>query len=66
MNAFTGAHSLCLLVVVVWFIYQLKRKTDLVQRVESALSGRKEAFGKIISQLYESKRSRHYQRNVCL
>ena len=61
-NVFTGAHSLCLFVVVIWFIYQLKRRSVLVQRVGSALS----SFVRTISPLYEGERSRHYQRNVFL
>ena len=38
-NALTGAHSLCLFIVVVWFIYQLKRETKLVKWSNTTLSG---------------------------
>ena len=38
-NAFTGTHSLCLFVVVVWFIYQLKREAKFVKWSRGALLG---------------------------
>ena len=65
-SAFTGAHSICLFVVVVWFIYQLKHGTKPVKWAEDALLRMKEALMRNISPLFMSDRSRHYQRNACL
>ena len=48
-NAFTGAHSLCLFIVVVWFIYQLKRDTPLVKWSNATLSGWRKVVMNVLS-----------------
>ena len=48
-NAFTGAHSLCLFIVVVWFMYQLKRDTKLVKWANATLSGWRQVVMVVLS-----------------
>ena len=49
-NALTGAHSLCLFIVVVWFIYQLKRDTTLVKWSNAILSGCRKVVMDVLSE----------------
>ena len=65
-NALTGTHGISLFVVVIWFIYRLKHETIPVKWTREALSRRKEALMKNIVELYRNKRSRNFQRHVCL
>ena len=48
-NALTGAHSLCLFIVVVWFIYQLKRDTTFVKWLNAILSGCRKVVMDVLS-----------------
>ena len=73
-NAFTVAHSICLFIVAVWFIYQLKRETTLVKWSNATLSSWWKAvtdapsrlMNVLLSPLNKSNRGRHYQRIICL